>query len=321
MIHRQASVWQPWQNAILGRHLIEDQVAICQRLQADSVSIKGTNGTYVYGASENFSSISIYKPHSNDAMEQAAKASGLDVDMWCWVNLKYPDLEADAIHKAATRWNTRRIKIDVEDTAKTNKANTGAFLRELDSMVYFDSSGTARRCEVYLQSYRRPDFHQDILWQKWLTYKAMDGQHIIDGLSPQAYPIGSHDFPADFQRMIDANMVELNMAGRPDIPWHVTLPTFKEWGWNPTAKDMIDGIDYLKETLGDHLVGVDYWRIGQLWESWAVPVVDALAEYDWGYEEEPVPPPPPPDEPPIDITAELAQIRSAADSIEEKVCV
>jgi hypothetical protein len=281
-MHIQASVWKPWANAVIDRHPIDDQVAMCQRLQADSVSIKGTNGIWVYGAKENFSALSIYRAHSNDAMEQAAKAAGLGVDMWCYVHLQYPDLEADAIHRAAKRWNTRRIKIDIEGEAKIHQANTGAFLRSLDSVRYFDAQGVAQRCEVYLQSYRRPDLHPEILWQKWLTYKAQDGQHIITGMAPQAYPIGSHDFPGDYKRMFDANMFELARAGRLDAPWHVTLPTFRESGWNPTADDLVEGIDWLRDALGIRLVGVDYWRIGQLWEPWGMPVAEALMMYDWG---------------------------------------
>ena len=285
MTHIQASTWRPWVSAVWDRHSIADQVALCQKLQADSVSIKGTNGIYVYGAKENFNPVSVYKNHSNDALEQAAKEVGLEVDMWCWVDMKYPDREAEAIHKAVKRWNTKRVKIDVEHTAKTNKANTGAFLRALDSLQYVEN-GAFRRCEVYLQSYRRPDYHPDILWQKWLTYRADDGQYIISGLAPQAYPIKSHDFPADFKRMIETNMVELQKAGRQDVPWHVTLPTFRESGWNPTVKDLVDGIDYLRAALGKDLVGVDYWRIGQLWESWGVDAADALLMYDWGDEED-----------------------------------
>ena len=280
----QASMWQPWRNVVYGRHSIDDQLTLCKRLQADSISIKGTNGRAVYGAAENFRAVSIFKKYNNDVVEQAAKAAGLGVDIWCWVDMRYPDLEADAIHRAVKRWNPKRVKIDVEHTAKINRANTGAFLRSLGILRRHDGS----RCEVYLQSYRRPDLHPEILWQKWLTYQA-EGLFIITGLAPQAYPIGSQDFVLDFKKMVVANATILLRANRRDIVWHVTLPTFHEKGWHPTPGALITGIDFLCNDLGEHLVGVDYWRIGQLWSTWGEELVRALALYDWGNPEEPDP--------------------------------
>ena len=301
----QASLWQPWKNVVYSRHSIADQLALCERLQADSISIKGTNGRYLYGAAENYSSLSIFKNYNNDVVEQAAKAAGFGVDMWCWVDMRYPDQEADAIHRAVLRWNPKRVKIDVEHTAKIYKANTGAFLRSLGILRRHDGS----RCEVYIQSYRRPDYHPAILWQKWLTYKA-EGVFIITGLAPQAYPIGSQDFVGDFQRMLTEYAKLQLRVGRPMMDWHVTLPTFRESGWNPTPEALISGIDYLRSSLGDRLVGVDYWRIGQLWSTWGEELVRALALYDWGEQEEPEPDPDP---------GIAEKIRASTDAIGEQV--
>ena len=300
----QASLWKPWCNVVYNRHSIDEQIAMCKRLQADCISIKGTNGIYVFGAAENFSSLSLFKDYNNDVVEQAAKAEGLSVDMWCWVDLKYPDLEADAIHRAVKRWNPKRVKLDLEGTAKINAANTGAFMRSLGILRQHDGS----RCEVYIQSYRRPDLHPEILWNKWLTYEA-DGQFIITGMAPQAYPIGSQDFVGDFQRMLVANMTILLKANRRDIVWHVTLPTFRESGWNPTPDALISGIDFLRSDLGDLLIGVDYWRIGQLWESWGEEIARALALYEWGETDEPIP---------VEDSTWVDDVRASAAAIREQ---
>jgi len=118
--------------------------------------------------------------------------------------------------------------------------------------------------------------------------------------APEGRKLLGIDFPGDYKRMFDANMQELARAGRLDAPWHVTLPTFRESGWNPTGNDLVEGIDWLRDALGTgastfgiRLVGVDYWRIGQLWEPWGEDVAIALMAYDWGDGLQPVPAPEP----------------------------
>jgi len=273
----QASVWRPWYTAVWGKHSLEEQIALAKLLQADTISIKGVNGVYVYGAEENFSALSPYRAHSNDAMERAAKDTGLEVDLWCWVDCKQPAAQARAIQDAVKRWNPRCVKLDVEgNVAKAYAHNTGAFLRSLGRLKRHD--GTSVR--VYLQSYRRPDLHREIAWEKWLTYEA-EGDFILAGVAPQAYPMGSQDFVGDYGRMLEAYASLERQIGR-ELDWHVTLPTFRERGWSPDPDALIAGIDLLRAELGDRLVGVDFWRLGQLFEPWAEPLVTALAAYDWG---------------------------------------
>lgn len=60
--------------------------------------------------------------------------------------------------------------------------------------------------------------------------------------------------------MVDEYEKILAAAGRSDIPWFPTLPTFSERGWTPRVDDMIHGVDYLKARLGDRLVGLNFWR-------------------------------------------------------------
>ncbi len=72
------------------------------------------------------------------------------------------------------------------------------------------------------------------------------------------------------------------------MPWFPTMPTFSEWGWTPRVDDMIKGCDYLKDRLGDRLVGFNFWRQGFLFKPEFEPIrhyINTLYE--------PGPPPPP----------------------------
>jgi len=281
----------PWRTATYPQRVsIDRQVNLALALGVDAIALKGTNKDWVWGAKENFLN-PIFKKNSNDAMEQAAKAAGLGVDLWCFVNLKNPAAQARVIHEAVARWNPRNVKIDIEGSiAMGYIGNTGAFLRSLG--VLYRHDGT--RVKIWLQSYRRPDVHREkIDWRKWLTYTDHDGVYLLDGVAPQAYYMKSQDSVSDYTRMLEVHADLEREIGRKDLLWHVTLPTFKEWGWYPTATSLEWGIDFLRQELGERLVGVDFWRLGWLFEKTGQGVKEMLMAYNWGGEE----PPPEPETP------------------------
>ena len=119
-------------------------------------------------------------------------------------------------------------------------------------------------------------------WRKFLTYKSQDGIYIVDGIAAQAYYCGTQDSVADYSRMLTVHRVLERNIGRRDLPWHVTLPTYKEFGWYPTPESLEAGIDFLRGALGDRLVGVDFWRLGWLFEVLGRPVAEMLMAYNWG---------------------------------------
>lgn len=282
------STWKPWSTATWPQQVsIPDQVTAAIALGADGISMKGTNLEWVYGAQEHFSSVSIYRHHTNDHLEREAKARGQKISLWCYVEMQDPAAQARAIHDAVARWSPVAVKLDVERKAKLYGHNTGAFLRSLG--ILRDFRGV--RIPVYLESYYKPDYHPEIEWVKWLTYQA-EGEYIVSGVAPQAYYIQSQDSVAHYTEMLRMYRKLENLTGRA-FDWHVTLPTFAEHGWVPTAESLKAGMDFVRMELGERLVGVEYWRLGWLLTDEARDVREMLQAYDWGVEEPPPPEPTP----------------------------
>lgn len=255
------ATWRPWTNTRVTLQQRVDQVINAKA----EFAIKGSNSTYIYGPETwNIFKTWPYKGKSNDDLERLAKAHDLKVQLWDFPYLRWPQGSADAINESIVRWNARDVWLDAEGKyVKDYPGNTGPFLRGL---------GHAR-ARFWLQSYRRPDLHPEVKWTKWLSYKDPSGQHIIHGLGPQAYPIWSKDWAADFARMIDEYELILARIGRLEMPWMPTLPTFSERGWTPTLEDFIDGVDYLKQRLGDRLKGIQFWRQDFLFKPEFAPIL------------------------------------------------
>jgi hypothetical protein len=258
------STWKPWSNTAISLQERVDQVKVAQA----EICLKGSNSKYLYGP-DTWGIFKIYpwKGKSNDDLERLCKEQGVKVQLWDFPYLQYPQGSADAVNESIARWNPTDVDLDVEGRyAKNYPYNTGAFLRGLGRV----------KVRFWLQSYRRPDLHREIRWEKWLKYKDETGKYIIHGLAPQAYPIWSEDWPADFKRMIDEYMKILEPIGRVDMPWLPTLPTFSEHGWTPKVDDLIHGCDYLKERLGDRLVGFNFWRQGFLFKTEFQPILSYI---------------------------------------------
>ena len=245
------STWKPWTWA--NRNIsLQDRADMAKEARA-GICMKGSNATGLYGPNT-WNTFKIYpyaRGKSNDDLELVAKQNNLPVQLWCFPYLQYPAGSARAINDAIARWNPTDVFLDVElYYAKRYPYNTGAFLRSLGQV----------NVRFWLQSYRRPDYHPKIVWNKWLTYKDPNGKHIIHGVAPQAYPMGSQRFADDFTRMVVAYAKILGTANRRDIPWFPTLPTFSERGWEPTLPAMVKGVDYLKKELGNKLTGLNFWQ-------------------------------------------------------------
>jgi hypothetical protein len=242
------STWKPWTNVSV---TLQQRVDMALLTQAE-ICIKGSNSSYLYGVdSWNMFKVYPYKGKSNDDFERLCKANGVKVQLWDFPYLRYAAGSARAVNDSIARWNPADVWLDIEGSyAKNYPGSTGPFLRSL---------GVAP-VRYWLQSYRRPDLHPEILWLKWLKYKDPAGKYIIHGLGPQAYPIKSTDWVADFKRMVDEYDKLCAAAGRPDMPWFPTLPTFTEWGWTPLLKDIVIGVDYLRVRLGERLIGINFWR-------------------------------------------------------------
>ena len=286
-LDRVVSVWKPWHLAQWpSRISIEDQVTAALTLGVRAIAIKGTNRGVIYGAQEKL----LYpgSNHSNDHVEREAKAQGLEVDIWCYLSLEHPELEAEAIRQANDRWSPRNIFLDAQGHAKPYARNTGAFLRGLGRLKRYD--GTLVR--TWLQSYRRPSLHREIPWQKWLTYTGPDGSYLVDGIAPQAYYVGTQDSIVDYRKMI-LDYAEIEAGIHRTLEWYVTLPTYREHGWQPTANSLEAGMDFLSDSLGDRLVGFNFFRLGWLMDDSLAGIRGMLLAYDWGDDPDPDPEPAP----------------------------
>lgn len=270
------STWKPWSNLSVSLQQRVDQALAAQT----EICIKGSNATALYGLdSYTMFKVPPYKGKSNDDLERLCKANEVLVQLWDFPYLQYPTGSANAVNNSITRWNPADVWLDVEGSyAKNYPGGTGPFLRGLGDV----------NVRFWLQSYRRPDLHPEIIWWKWLKYKDPQGKYIIHGLGPQAYPIGTHDFAADFRRMVDEWERVLESVGRPDMPWLPTLPTFSESGWTPYLQDIINGVDYLQQRLGERLIGINFWRQDFLFK----PEFSGFAEYIGTLYTPPTPVPP-----------------------------
>jgi len=286
------STWKPWTNVSVTLQNRVDQV---QQVRGE-FCLKGTNSTGLYGPNSwNLFKLWPYKGKSNDDLEQLAKRNGLKVQLWDFPYLQYPQGSADAVNESITRWNPSDIWLDVEGSwAKNYPGNTGPFLRGLGVV----------RARYWLQSYRRPDLHPEIKWDKWLSYKDPNGDYIIHGLGPQAYPIGASSWALDFARMVDEYETILKRVGRPDMPWLPTLPTFTERGWTPNFAQMMDGIDYLTNRLGSRLKGFNFWRQDFLFNDQFASILSYIGTLA---SDEPEPP-----EPPSPGTPDLVRVKSTS---------
>jgi hypothetical protein len=241
------STWKPWR-VIQGATLAE-RVLQAQKAHA-GLCIKGTDGAGLYGPeSWGMFRLPQYAGKSNDDLERLAKSQGVSVDLWCYVYLADPTGEANAICQAVARWNPGEVFIDAESDAKKNTRNLGAFLRSLGRLP----------ARVWLQSYRRPDLHRELGWEKWLGYKA-EGRYIVDGLAPQAYPIGAKSYVDDFSKMLEQYERLLEKVKRPNAPYFMTLPAFEERGWSPNIHQYGLGTMHLLQELRARLKGLNFWR-------------------------------------------------------------
>lgn len=251
-----STTW-PWTTAGL---TIERIVQEALTLGCDDLCIRATDGPTQYGVG--LLTKAAWGGRTQHDLERAAKAGGLTTSIWCPVGLLNPTGEAAAIKQAAAWYNPDLIDIDAESTAKKNAVNVGTFLRALDRVG---------KAIVVLQSYRRADLHMAMQWQKWYTYRAVDGGYIIGGLGHQMYPIGVHGatkWIADLSRALLTHDRECAAAGRSDMPWWPTLPAFiggtfegRTTPWEPEAEDVLAAVEWLKGALGERLKGLNFWSL------------------------------------------------------------
>lgn len=228
-----------------------------QRLNCPDLCLRATDGPSQHGVNNWTRARWGGKTHHD--LEREAKAAGLTVSIWCVVYLNQWAREAEAIKEAVAFYNPTAVFIDAEK--KDHVVNIGPFLRALGRLP----------TKVYLQSFRRADLHREMAWDKWYGYRDMTtGEYIIDGLGHQLYPIGwetPQQWVDQFQRDVASHDAIAARVGRPDMPWFPTLPTFVSGsfegvsGWRPRPESFLAAVEWLKENLGERLVGLNFWSL------------------------------------------------------------
>ncbi len=266
-----------------------ETVRHAQILGTPDVCIRATDGASQYGT--NNWTRARWGGSTHHDLEREAKDAGLSVSIWVVVYLNNWQGEAEAIKEAVAFYNPTAVFIDAEK--KENVQNLGAFLRALGRLPK----------KVYLQSFRRADLHREMMWEKRYGYRDLTtGEFIIDGHGHQLYPIGWEtptQWVEQFERDIENHEQAAAAVGRPGMPWYPTLPTFVSGsfegvsGWRPRPDAFMAAIDWMKENLGERLVGLNYWsldrHLAQMQDLYGVvPTV----ELEPGVVEEPLEPEP-----------------------------
>ena len=297
------AVWKPW----LYFSSPEDVVFAAMALGCDEICLKAADGTIEYGINAEVKAR--WGGGTIRDLEPAAKAQGIEISIWVIPYFWEPEKEAALIRRLALFYNAavyldvelfrkrgffRGTKIKVENGVEYI-ANVGPFIRLLGRLPK----------PVYLQSVRRPyrldgsparwvPYHPEIQIEKWLSYRdpLAGGAYIVDGISPQLYPMGwkgEKNFREQTILDIDSNLEVLRRLGRSEIVWIPTLPAFEEHAWSPTPAELAAEISALREKLGSRLVGLHFWTL-----DFSKKLPDLFASIA-GIPDPAGPPPPPPE--------------------------
>lgn len=249
----------------------------------------------------------------NMAIEKATEAVGLKVSIWPVILLYSWAKEAQAIKDEVNRYNPDRVFLDAEGNIKLYIANLTAYLNSQGKL----------KCPTYLQSYRRADLHPEMNWSKWYSHKNAAGEYVINGVSPQMYPIGKTTVAGwldDFKKSVDSHEAILSSLGRAPA-WFPTLPTFisgsfeGDIGWVAPPDCLLAGIQYLKDRLGDRLIGLNFWALDRhlanpapAMKALFAAVASILAD-----------PPQPPTPPPLTLEERVASLEQRMTQAEQDI--
>jgi len=274
------SLTWPW-NWSGSRWSFEKTIEEVVALNPDSVAIRAFDGPFEYGTAIDTRLMWGLKTYRS--LEAALKAfpKRIEVDLWGPIYTKLWEAEA----RLQRTWllpyyNEENLFADVEGAlaAASLPLGLGPFLRSLGRMSRIGKDGVPTRVKVWLQSYRRENYHKEMLASKWLSYKdPVTGEYVVDGIAAQLYPMGWLT-PAQYveQTALDvASWQKVAVAvGRPDIPWFPTLPTFIDQAWTATVGGVQAQVEWLLSNLGERVHGINFWSLDQ--NAWEIP---GMCEY------------------------------------------
>jgi hypothetical protein len=255
------STWKPWSISPVDR-IIQH----AQELQAGEICLKAADGKIPYGVNAwvraRWGGATQY-----DLADQVREA-GLSLSIWVVPYFWDWAAEADAIVQAIQRYSPRAVFLDIERFKRSgffrgSNVDERGFLRHVSPFL--------RRLgrlpvPVYFQCPRRLDLHPEVHPALVLGTKSR-GSYQIDAPAAQMYPVGAttvEAFLADMRSSLQSQHALLEKVERATLPHYPTLPTFQHAGWSPPSGALLAALELLKESLGERLLGVNFWALDGL---------------------------------------------------------
>ncbi len=173
---------------------------------------------------------------------ETLRARNIEVWGWQYVYGDYPEQEAEIAVKRAIELGLDGYVVNAEGEYQTPRKETAA-IRYMNIL-----RNNLGGMPLALSSYRYPSYHADFPWRAFLDR--------CDYNMPQVYWLKSHN-NAGSQLKRCVNEFRQMSPFRPIIP---TGPTFKQEGWIPYEKEMIE---FMQVALDLGLPGVNFWN----WDS------------------------------------------------------
>jgi hypothetical protein len=195
-------------------------IPILKAVECNWVSIKV--GEYIYKYNQVGGNDQALK-----AFIQALQDAGIEVGGWHYVYPDKPGPQGDLAEERRQKLGLSHYLLDVE---KEWKGNFGAAARTLCGKLHNGS------LEAGLCSYRYPSAHNEIPWSAFINHEK------VDVMAPQVYWIDSHNPGFQLTKSYD------EYKAKTDKPYIPIGATFGVGGWEPSADDLMEFIDWCFET-------------------------------------------------------------------------
>ncbi len=195
----------------------------------------------------------------------ALRANGIKVWGWHYIYGDNPTGEANVAISRIRQYNLDGYVLDVEREYKKSGKQVAAkqFMSALRA-AFPDLT-------IALSSYRYPSLHPQIPWKEFLDK--------INLNMPQVYWMKAHNPGDQLERCVREFATK-----QPSLPVIPTGAAFREFGWQPTDKEVLEFLRKAKEL---HLSGVNFWEWSDARSDNLKPVWDTIHKYDWSAKEEP----------------------------------
>lgn len=190
---------------------------------------------------------------------EALRAKGIQVWGWHYVYGDDPIGEANVAIRRIKQYNLDGYVIDAEEEYKKDGRRAAAkrYMTQLRSAM--------PSLEIALSSYRFPNYHPQLPWKEFLEGCTLN--------MPQVYWLKAHNPGEQLTRCV--REFQAMTPSRPIVP---TGAAFREWGWKPSAQEVLE---FFKTARSLNMTGINFWewydaRAGIMPHVW-----DVIRDYPW----------------------------------------